>query len=798
MASGGLINAGLPVAHSGITRGLKLFGGEARTANSSSISAKPEPLSLKPNPEPLQFRALTSHSEPLKDLVKGLADQSRIARIAEVEKPEQGGTVIPFDKAAFGLPEPLGATLTDTGVNFAVASKGATKMEVHIFADAKAGEPTQVLPMYKSGDVWHRNVDGLKAGSLYLYSAEGAYTPQADGSRFNYRKLLIDPYAKALTDDKIPLDNSSLGYDNSNPSDADRHLRPSTVDSTAEMPKGVVVDPKAFDWQGVEKPHIPETDEVAYEAHLRGFTAGDASLGSAAGTFRGFISKIPFIKGMGYTTVELMPIMQSDRSPWFGKSPVTGEPLLDSWAYNTVAYQAPDAGLAHDGKMGEQVNEFKEMVRELHRNNIEVLLDIVFNHTRESNQYGPTISFRGLDNNVYYMTVPGHPDVYVDHTGCGNTVNTNDPQAQKLIMDTLRYWVQEMQVDGFRFDLASVFKYDVDGQAKYKPPIIAAMEDDPVLSQAKVKLVSEPWATDRYDFGNFSDKRWAELNGPFRDTVRSFVKSDGGKVSAMATQIAGTPELFDRSKGRFPINMVTNHDGFTINDVVSYNEKHNEANGENNRDGNSDNHSWNGGVEGPLEKAALSDDQKASIEALRTRQIKNMFSMLFLSRGVPMVLYGDEMRRTTGGNNNTWNQDKLNTLDWSLLDKNQDMVRFVKMMIELRKNHEIGRSAPEAISWHGVEPFKPDWSPQSHFIAWQLAPTSPTVKPLFSAFNAYWEPLTVKLPPGSWHRLVDTNLPTGQDIVTPDQATPLSDTYVVQPRSGIVLEGRAQQESGQQ
>ena len=774
MASGALINTGLPVAHAGLNRlGSMLKAG------------------AKPEAAPITRLETTANSSPLAGIaaLSELAKVGKIARIAEIA-PETGANVVPFDKTSFGTPDQLGASLNDQGVNFAVTSKGAIQMSVHIFDDPTARDASQVLPMFKSGDVWHRQVDGLKAGALYLYTAEGAYTPREDGSRFNGIKYLIDPYAKAVSDDKLPTDGSQYGYDNTNPNDPDKHLRPSTMDSTGEMPKAVVVDNTSFDWQGVSKPHVPLTDEVLYEVNVRGFTSADQSLGDAAGTYKGLQAKIPFMKAMGYTTVELMPIMQGDRSAWFGVNPQTGEPLLDSWGYNTVAYQSPDGGISAAGKAGQQVNEFKQMVREFHRNGMEVVLDIVFNHTREGGPDGPTFAFKGLDNSIYYMTIPGHPDLYVDHTGCGNTMNTNDPRAQKFIIDTLRYWSTEMQVDGFRFDLGSVFKYDKNNQPQEKTDIMRAIEDDPVIGAGKVKLVSEPWATDRYDFGHFSDQLWSELNGPFRDDVRSFVKSDDGKVGAMADHIVGSPKLFDQSRGRYPINMVANHDGMPMNDLVSYNGKHNEANGENNRDGNDDNHSWNGGVEGPLENSNLPPEQKATIEALRTRQIKNMMSFLFLSRGVPMLLSGDEMRRTNFGNNNVWNQDKLNALDWSLLDKNADTVRFTKMMIDLRNQHQIGRSAPGDVTWHGVEPFKPDWSSNAHFIAWQLDQARAGVKPLYSAFNSFWEPLTVKLPQGNWRRLVDTNLPTGQDIVGSEQGTDLSDTYVIQPRSGIVLEGR--------
>ena len=562
MASGALINAGLPVAHSGLNRLAGLLKPEVKIG--PNLEAKPEikpETRLETRPETRPETRLGTASAARTEMVLNnnplaglsvLSELAKVARIAEIA-PEAGANVVPFDKATFGSPDQLGATLNDTGVNFAVTSKGAKQMTLHIFDDPQAKEGSQVLPMFKSGDVWHRQVDGLKAGALYLYTADGDYTPQKDGFRFNGLKYLIDPYAKAVSNDKLPTDGSQWGYDNSNPDDRDRHLRPSTTDSTSEMPKAVVVDNTSFDWEGVSKPHVAPEDEIVYEVNVRGFTSADTSLGDMAGTYSGVQAKLPYVNGMKYTTFELMPIMQGDRSLWFGHNPQTGDPLLDSWGYNTVAYQAPDGGIARAGKMGQQVNEFKEMVREFHRNGKEIILDIVFNHTRESNEYGPTFAFRGLDNSTYYMTIPGHPDMYIDHTGCGNTMNGNDPQVQKFIMDTLRYWSTEMQVDGFRFDLGSTFKYDKDNNPQDKTDIIRAIEDDPVLGAGKIKLVSEPWAMDRYDFGHFSDKLWAELNGPFRDDVRSFIKSDPGKVGAIADHIVGSPKLFDRSQGRFPL-----------------------------------------------------------------------------------------------------------------------------------------------------------------------------------------------------------------------------------------------------
>lgn len=666
----------------------------------------------------------------------------------------------------------MGATVTEQGINFAVASEGASKIEVLIYDKATDKVPSRVLPMQRNGNTWSVFADGLKEGTLYQYRAEGPNTPSQDGSRFDGRIGLVDPEAKAVSQSELPASNG----------------RGRVPDQPGEMPKSIAIK-DSYDWKGDKPLNTPMTDTVIYELNVRGYTAGDESLGHLRGTYRGLIEKIPHLKELGITAVELMPISQGDRGPWPPKNPLTGEQLKDSWNYNQVAYEAPDGSLAADGHLGQQVAEFKDLVRSLHENKIEVILDMVLNHTREGGADGPTINLRGLDNKNYYLLNPANKAEYVDKTGCGNTLNTNNPETQQLIIDTLKYWVQDMHVDGFRFDLATIFKYDVDGQQKTKTAIMERIENDPVLS--KVKLIAEPWGPEQYYLGKFSDKLWSEWNGDFRDTVRKFVKSDTGQTSTLADRIAGSPGWFDARQGRYSINGVTFHDGFTMQDLVSYNEKHNMANGENNRDGSNDNFSWNSGVEGPLDQANIPESQKMEIAALRSRQVKNLMALLMLSRGTPHFVMGDEMRRTTFGNNNGWNQDQLNTIDWSLKDKNSDMYRFTKMMIDLRQSHQIGRLDPSSFTWHGTEPNKPDFADYARFIAWQTNPKATGVKPLFAAFNSYWEPITVTLPQNnSWFRLVDTNLPVGQDIVPGTNATAIARTYTIQPRSGIVLEGR--------
>jgi len=426
------------------------------------------------------------------------------------------------------------------------------------------------------------------------------------------------------------------------------------------------------------------------------------------------------------------------------------------------------------------------MVKAMHDAGIEVILDVVYNHTREGNQYGPNINYKGTDNKGAYLLKPGQPDQYVDHTGCGDTVNTNDPAMMKLILDSLHYWVEEMHVDGFRFDLASIFKYDTDGTVKDKTPIIQAIENDPVLS--KVKLVAEPWSIDQYDEGHFSDKAWSEWRGKFRDTVRKFAKGDTGQLAQLADYIAGSPDQFDQSKGRFPVNPITVHDGFTLNDLVTYMQKHNEANGQNNTDGSNDNYNWNAGVEGHVDQAkGLSDAQKAQITQLRTQLMKSMRVIQMMSQGTPILLWGDELRRTADGNNNSWVQEKANEMPWDKLAANQDMVRFTQMLNQLHTANAVGRRGAASIVWHGTEPNKPDFSEGARLIAWEYRPTKPGEKALYTVSNSFWEPLQVKLPDGIWRQLVNDSLPAGQDIVSPDKAIVLGPTITVQPRSSMVL-----------
>ncbi|SIO59908.1 glycogen operon protein [Singulisphaera sp. GP187] len=711
-----------------------------------------------------------------------------------------------------GDPEPLGPTVKPDGINFAIYSSGATRIELLLFDNIADQRPSQIIPLSdetnRTEHVWHIFVEGLPNKTLYNFRADGPYEPATNGTRFNPAKTLLDPYAPALTGDFYWQPGDALGYDNTEPDKADRHLVPSTVENVAGAPRCVAYL-SDFDWEGDQHPDIPIEESIIYEVNVRGFTRHHSSENDLAGTYRGFIEKIPHLKALGITAVELLPIMEFDQFDGPFRDPATGERLANAWGYNTVGFFAPESRYSYYGKVGEQVDEFKMLVRELHKNKIEVILDVVFNHTREGNHYGPTVSFKGLDNNVYYM-LTAQPEFYMDFTGCGNTLNCNHPVTRKFILDCLRYWVTEMHVDGFRFDLAAVFAIDVDQQQKGKTPIIHEIESDPVLS--RIKLIAEPWSIQQYMLGSFSDRRWAEWNGRFRDVVRKFVKGEAGLTGELATRVAGSYDLFapNAESERSPfhsINFVTCHDGFTLNDLVSYNDKHNERNGESNRDGANDNNSWNCGYEGWVETSDLPDEEKETIETLRRQQIKNFLTLLFLSQGTPMLLYGDEMRRTAEGDNNTVFQDNsLNWINWENTKRHVEILRFTKLIVAFRKRHQIVRrwrylTSDEAetpilrnIKWHGVSPEQADFSETSRFIAWELEAFQTDQRsdvPIYVASNAFWEPITIELPTiegRRWYRVVDTSLAVEEDIVPEEQAFFLPEpTYLVRPRSTIVL-----------
>ncbi len=553
----------------------------------------------------------------------------------------------------FTHPLPYGAILHDHGVQFVVFSRSATSMRVLLYDHVSDREPAEVIVFDRAtdrwGDIWSIFVPGIGAGQLYHFQADGPYDPEI-GQRFDRSARLIDPFARALVGDFMVAD--------------DGIIRP---------PKCVVIDDQ-FDWQGDRHLRRDLSETVIYEMHVRGFSRASSSGAEHPGTYLGVIEKIPYLQSLGVTAVELMPIHEFPTNGFWGER--GGH--QNYWGYDPLAFFSPHRGYAASKECGAQVNEFKEMVRALHQAGIEVILDVVFNHTCEGNELGPTLSFKGLENQVYYM-LEGGGAYYKNYSGCGNTINGNHPIVREMIFLCLRHWVHNYHVDGFRFDLASILSRDRRGELIPNPPVVEAIAEDPLLADSKI--IAEAWdASGAYQVGSFAQLRWAEWNGHYRDDLRRFWRGDDGMAPSAATRIAGSSDLY-QAGGRQPyhsINFITSHDGFTLNDLVTYAEKHNEANGEGNRDGDNNSFSANYGVEGPTRDPA--------IETLRLRQIKNMLATLFLSQGVPMLLYGDECRRTQQGNNNAYCQDNtISWFDWRLVEKNRDLVRFCRALIEFRR-----------------------------------------------------------------------------------------------------------------
>ncbi|GIW07712.1 MAG: glycogen operon protein GlgX homolog [Dehalococcoidia bacterium] len=572
-----------------------------------------------------------------------------------------------------GRPYPLGATWDGKGVNFALFAESATCVELCLFDRRDADTPSETIQLREvTAHVWHGYLPGLGPGQLYGYRVHGPYEPEA-GLRFNPNKLLIDPYAKAIAgavDWRAPV----FGYQVGHP-DAD--LSFDENDDAWGVPKSVVTHPY-FDWEGDRSPQIPWHESVIYEVHVKGFTVRHPEVPEELrGTYAGLGSRpaIDYLKNLGVTAVELLPV-----HAFLDERHLVEKGLKNYWGYSTIAYFAPEARYASAGDLGGQVAEFKEMVKALHRAGIEVILDVVYNHTGEGNHLGPTLSFRGIDNRTYYRLVADRPRYYMDYTGTGNSLNVRHPQTLQLIMDSLRYWVQEMHVDGFRFDLAATLArelHDVDRLSAF----FDIIHQDPVIS--RVKLIAEPWDVGEggYQVGNFP-ALWTEWNGKYRDTVRRYWRGDEFQAAELGWRLTGSSDLY-QSDGRRPyasINFVTCHDGFTLNDLVSYNQKHNEANGEDNRDGTDDNLSWNCGVEGPTDDPA--------VNALRERQKRNFLATLLLSQGVPMICGGDEISRTQRGNNNAYCQDnEISWFDWNLRDDQRRLLEFTRRLIAFRRQH---------------------------------------------------------------------------------------------------------------
>lgn len=580
-------------------------------------------------------------------------------------------------KIWLGYPYPLGATWLGNGVNFALFSEMATSVDLCLFDNLDAPQENIRIPMTEHTDqVWHVFLPDVRPGQLYGYRVYGPYDPER-GMRFNSSKLLIDPYAKAIAGQVNWADEMSGYVMGGAQEDLARDFR----DDAWGMPKAVVID-NAFDWRDDKRLGTPLHSSIIYEVHVKGFTRLCPDVpAELRGTYAGLGSAgaIKYLKELGVTAVELLPVHAH-----IDDKVLVDRELRNYWGYNTIGFFAPEAQYASSGAMGEQVSEFKGMVRDLHAAGIEVILDVVYNHTAEGNHLGPTLSFRGVDNQAYYRLSPENPRLYMDFTGTGNTFNLLHPRTLQLVMDSLRYWVNDMHVDGFRFDLASTLARDDKGVNKLHA-FFEIIHQDPVLSQ--VKLIAEPWDIGEggYQVGNFP-VLWAEWNGKYRDEVRRFWKGDEGRVGEIAYRLTGSPDLYQHS-GRRPyasINFITAHDGFTLNDLVSYNEKHNEANGENNNDGDNHNNSWNCGAEGKT------DDPE--VNNLRARQRRNFLTTLFLSQGVPMLLAGDEWARTQDGNNNAYCQDnELSWLSWDHNDDQKDLLQFTKKLIQLRHDHPVFR-----------------------------------------------------------------------------------------------------------
>ena len=678
-----------------------------------------------------------------------------------------------------GKPLPWGATVFEHGVQFAVFSRHATSIVLQLFDKSEDRDPSFEIELdperNKTGDIWHIFMEGIKAGQLYGYRADGPYKPRW-GMRFNKNKLLLDPYTRAVTGNFNWDLSDARGYDINSPKG---DLSFSSLDSARGAPKCIVLD-ESFDW-GDDRPlKIPLRDTIIYETHVRGFTCHPTSQVTHPGTFQGVTEKIPYLKELGITAIELLPIQEFDESEIMRKDPTSGKQLTNYWGYSTLSFFAPKGRYSSSGTMGEQVQEFKKMVRELHNAGIEVILDVVFNHTAEGDETGPTLCFRGLDNKIYYM-LDGRGRRYKNYSGCGNTLNCNHPLVRGFILNCLRYWVVKMHVDGFRFDLASILGRDQDGKILENPPLIEHIAEDPILRDTKI--IAEAWdMAGAYQVGSFPGTRWAEWNGRFRDDIRCFWRGDLGMVSRLATRLAGSSDLYQGS-GRAPfhsINFVTCHDGFTLHDLVGYATKHNEVNGEGNRDGTDENCSCNYGVEGETD-----DDE---INAIRTQQIKNFLTTLMLSQGVPMLLGGDEFRRTQRGNNNAYCQNnEISWYNWKFLQEHEEIFRFTKEIISFRRRHPCLRRTrffngkdndqngiPD-ISWYSTVLKQPDWSKDDKSLACLIdgsyleTDADQDDNDLYLIFNATEKSLTFYLPnlPSGrkWWRAIDTSLPSPQDIV---------------------------------
>lgn len=645
-----------------------------------------------------------------------------------------------------GNPKPLGPYCRDGGVNFAIFSNFADSVSLCLLDDQKNVE--SVVRMQRTGDIWHLFIPDLKLPHHYAYRIDGD------------DKLISDPYARLLD---VTNKWGAPG---------------------AYFPYPIAFKEAPFDWQGTVHPNIPLKDLVIYEMHVRGFTYHDSSGVKAPGTYAAIVEKIPYLKDLGINAIELMPVFEFNESEYDKINPVTEQRLYNYWGYSSNSFFAPMRRYSSVEDAVQASNEFRTMVREMHRNGIEVILDVVYNHTGER---GHGYSFCGLDPNVYYLLDDQGNDINI--SGCGNTVNVNNPVVRQLVRDSLTYWVTDMGIDGFRFDLASVMNRDKEGRLLQEAPLVESLTYEPIL--ADTKLIAEPWdAVGGYQLGGFHPKehRWAEWNGQYRDAVRCFIKGDEGSKNAFASRITGSQDVFPARLPQSSINFVTAHDGFSLRDLVSYNEKHNEQNGEDNRDGSNSNYSWNCGVEG------LTEDP--GVLGLRRRQMRNAMLALMVSQGVPMILMGDEYGHTKDGNNNTWCQDSpLSWFCWNKQKDNDGFYRYVKEIIAFRHRHAILRQEQfltnDLIQWHGRVPFEPDWDDPTPHIAFTLVdPTNQNS--LYVAFNATNQEVEFGIPPPpegrKWHRVVDTFAESPNDIVHESQAPEIeNNSYIISSYSSILF-----------
>jgi len=701
------------------------------------------------------------------------------------------GTNISFDKLtiARGTPYPLGVTLLEGGVNFALFSRHAVGVRLLLFESPLNDKPDFEIDLdprhHRIGDIWNVQISGIGPGWSYCFKVDGPYLPEK-GFRFNMNKALVDPYARALYGVSYWDFSKAKGYD---PEKGPFDIYPSTEDNTSSSARSLIFGHDSFDWKGDSLLQTTWCDTIIYETHVRGLTIHPSSAVKHPGTYLGLIEKIPYLKDLGITAVELLPVQDFNENELTTINPLTGERLKNYWGYNPVGFFAPKQGYASSEEPGIQVKEFKKMVRHLHEAGIEVILDVVFNHTAEGDERGPTLHLRGLDNTIYYMLDDGGKR-YKNFSGCGNTLNCNHPVVRDFILECLRHWVVEMHVDGFRFDLASVLGRDSQGNILPNPPVLEHIAEDPILRD--VKLIAEAWDVGgAYQVGNFHGSRWSEWNGRYRDDVRRFWRGDKGLVADFASRLCGSADLYEHS-GKQPlnsINFITCHDGFTLHDLVTYERKHNEANGENNRDGTDNNYSANYGVEGET------DDPE--INLIRKRQIKNMLATLLLSRGVPMILGGDEFRRTQKGNNNAYCQDnEISWYNWELLRKNKEIFRFTKEMISFRKRHPILRKdefyKPNEITWFDSRGQYPDWSSDIRHLGCVIHGFPEEGGELCLLFNAETEPIEFKLlspKNGNWLLAIDTSANAPADIFAPHDPLVIVDSKQINmiPRSLVVL-----------